>query len=147
VRVDSNTIIFNAQWEAHLSAFRPDDSKIKKTIYNILSVVIPIIGLCRLVNWGIKKLCSKLILQPDHIPEEMQNAIRKNFNDFWFSDSPHTKNSMIRSFFKATPLQLNTPDQVSLCGTLFKHKDSDETTPTLILFQGNAALSKMDIHR
>lgn len=99
MRFDTNTIFFNAQWEDHLFVFKPDDSKIKKIIYNIVSIVIPIIGLCRLANWGLRKLCSKLILQADHIPEEMQNAATKNFNDFWFSDNPHEK---IQSFEVST---------------------------------------------
>ena len=142
------TIYFEGKWNPSIEAYKPPvESKVQKIIYNVISVVVPIIGLARLCNWGLKKLCNRLILQGNSISKEHQKDIEHRFQKFWFSDSLRSKNSLERTYFDASKLQLKTPDDINLAGHLFKHKQSDENTPTLILFQGNAALSESDIYR
>ena len=70
-------------------------------------------------------------------------AINLDFQRKWNTDSPD--HQMLRKNFTPTPIEVTTPDGIKLSGTYFKNASAQETSPTVICFQPNAALSKQGV--
>ncbi len=126
-------IVFNAKWHKNIFKFRK-----KRRVLNffIQLAFFPITITFRFL----RTLVRKQILPSSTYSKKEIKTISEIFHHYWFT--PNHNDNPIKEFYHPTPLQLITPDGASLSGIYFKHIQSDETTPTIILFQPNASLTK-----
>jgi pimeloyl-ACP methyl ester carboxylesterase len=142
---------FQAKWNTINSHLRPEvpttAQKVGRVAWNIFSVVIPFIGLARLMGYGIGIAANRLILPAAKFIQPTRVADAKNkFNDFWHG--PITLiNVLARREFNAEEHTVITPDNAALSVKLIRHRSSDSSTiPTVIYFNGNFQLAMQDPH-
>jgi hypothetical protein len=104
------------------------EEKTSHVFWNVLSVLIPVIGLARLAAYGIGRLAARHLILPAMVIEpnssnRLQGICDKHASTF----TPH--------LYRA-----HTPDGADLNAVIFKHKDAIPHTPTTIYFQPNATL-------
>ncbi len=78
------------------------------------------------IAYGLKQLAIKYYCK-DVSPE-----IKNKFNTFWNSE----KSAILRETFNPEHHRILTPDQATLEAILYRHKNSDENTPTLLYCNG-----------
>lgn len=126
------------QWESLPLSLQPTQKtlyqKICAVAWNVLSVLIPIIGLVRLTAWGLGVLAHRLILPAMYHEKEDIERCRRNFEAYCQAASP---------YFEITPHTIQTPDGAELSVHLFRHKTANDQTPTTIYFGGNGFLKGM----
>lgn len=132
---------FKVAWEDLPPALRPvpDSSieKIKRIAWNILSVVIPLIGLARLAGYGIKCLARLAILPAAFHSEKVKQASAGLFH--------HSCDHIARNFsgtIMPKSVAISTPDGAIINATVFR-RSLNPNTPTCIYFNGNAALKSL----
>ncbi len=142
------SVHFHARWDNtnnHLQDPIPTAvQKIGRVVYNIFSVLIPIIGLVRLMGYAIQSLANRAILPAAYDVTEAELAKAKNeFNAFW--TGPITaENKSAREKFAMEEHTVVTPDAAALSVKLLRHKNADKRTPTVIYFNGNFAIAMRD---
>lgn len=129
---------FYAQWKSLPASLRPPvlttAQKVWRILWNILSVLIPIIGLTRLAAYGAAVLSRRLLLPAAYYSAEFKEMWEQQFQCICRFRS---------SDFEVVPTQVVTPDGAALSTTLFRHRKGNEATPVVIDFQGNASLKGM----
>ena len=141
-------IHFQAQWNPtnrHLQT--PVSTTARKASYAVgifFSVIVPVIGLVRWMGYCVGRLANRLTLPAAHyIKPECLAKAKVNYRVFW--EGPITdKNKLERSVFTAEDHTIVTPDGAALNAKLVRHKNSNGSTPTVIYFNGNFALSMDD---
>lgn len=138
----TTSLTFNAAWHQGISDYRPLEETCCKYMmrlaYNVISVVIPIIGLIRIFGYLLNNYMRNTVLPSSLLSEaDIQRTIRQ-FDLRWNSPAYATT-------FQRTPLRMTTPDGVELAGTFIRHRGATADTPTVVLFQPNACISKYDL--
>ncbi len=135
-------VTFKAQWHSGIEPYRQVEKtlcqRVLHLIYNVISVVIPIIGLIRIIGFFLNKYMYEAVLPSSLWKQKDVDRTVKQFG--WRWDSPHFKKC-----FNHEPFQVLTPDGVKLSGTHIRHRAGNEQTPTVIIFQPNATISKYDL--
>lgn len=130
-------ISIRTKWEDLPVTVRPPllttCQKIGRVVWNILSVIIPVIGLFRLIAYGLGVLARKVILPSTRINEEDKTEAKARFTQICQLLNPH---------YEIIPHTIYTPDGAALDATLFRHRQADAGTPTSIYFQPNLALKE-----
>lgn len=126
-------------WESIPEKLRPPvystTDKIGQYVYNFFSVIIPIIGLVRLIGYGLATFAARNFLLPASQSEQKDKILcLLQFSQICEQNSAH---------FDISRHPIQTPDGALLSTHLFKHKNANETTPTIIYFQGNGSLKGM----
>lgn len=137
---DGNTIQFSAKWHSGIEHLKETPSQstwntVKRIAYNVISVIIPIIGFIRLVNYFFHVFAKSNVLPSIYFPKVLYEKTIKHFDHLW-SSAP------LGQYYSLNPITVETADNVNLAGHFIKHKDSDEDTPTVLIFQPNAVPSK-----
>lgn len=127
--------IHQTSWESLPTSIRPPVlttlQKIWRIVWNILSVLIPIIGLVRLAAYGIGRLATRAILPATYLDEDEKELSRLQLSHVFQLTARH---------YEATPYTVVTPDGAALSAIFFRHLQGNAETPTLIYFSGNAEL-------
>lgn len=127
------------KWEGIPETFHPPvlttAQKICRVVWNVLSVLIPIIGLYRLIAYGIGRLAHRAFLPAMFYDEETKQFYRKLFQTRCLERSPH---------FEVIHQKVETPDGAKLDVTLFRHRNGNAETPTTLYFGGNGMLKGMN---
>lgn len=151
---EGKSSVFQATWNdtnRHLEIKAPvltTAQKVYKIVYNILSVIIPVIGLVRLCGYLIQKAFLAITLPAAYFMEkERVEHAKQNFNQFWIDpitdDYSHAVEARrLRAHFTPESHQVQTPDGALLDVILVRHKDAQENTPTVLNFNGNFMLAK-----
>ncbi len=148
--------VFQAQWDdtnRHLQT--PDSTlnqKIKKIAWLILSILIPPIGLVRLLGYGVAFIANKIILVGTWCTcREEDEEKQLHFNTFWkCMDVIYAMPSLGIKTPKVTmePHTVKTPDGAELQVKLIQKRQGvvveDVTIPTVVYFHPNAGFSEGD---
>lgn len=130
-------ISIRTKWEDLPAVVRPPVlstcQKVWKVVWNILSVIIPIIGLLRLAAYGLGILARRVLLPSTHLSERDKIEAKGRFENICQALNP---------FYEIVPHTIYTPDGAALCATLFRHRQANADTPTTIYFQPNLALKE-----
>ncbi|MES2273128.1 MAG: alpha/beta hydrolase [Chlamydiota bacterium] len=123
--------------------------RIVRIVWNIFSVLIFPIGLIRLAAYGIGRLAAAVILPSRLMPDWLIKQFNEKFHNFWFDPiQPNNPDQVaLRNHFTASKHSILTPDGALLSANLFRHRDANAMTPTLICFQPNAGSSAQDGYR
>lgn len=137
---DGKTIYFSAKWHEGVEHLRETSSEsswntVKKIAYDVISVIIPIIGFIRIVNYFFQIFAKSNVLPSIYFPKALYEKTIKHFDHLW-SSAP------LGQHYSLQPIHVDTADKVTLSGHYIKHKDADADTPTVLLFQPNAVPSK-----
>ncbi len=113
--------------------------------YFVLSIAIPLIGIARLIGYGIGKLANRVILPAaSQISEEDRKIAKEAYESFW-KGPLNFKNRETREVFSALDYTVATPDQAHLRVKYLRHKDSTSSTPTVIYFNRNMELALSEL--
>ena len=125
-------------WEAIPPFLRPHlpttREKVHRLLWNILSILIPILGLIRLGLYGIAYLLRRIFLPAAHHPEALKVNYRTLFQAFCQDQARD---------FESVATSITTPDGAILNAHLLLHRNGGANTPTTIFFQGNGSLKGM----
>ena len=138
------SICFETEWnERNFELGTPEPTttqKLSNLALNVFSLIVFPVGIIRCANYGIGRLANHITLPAAHyISARRRETSEKIFHDFW--EGPITeKNRLIRENYTLVRQTVVTPDKVKLQAICMKHKDSSETTPTLLYFNGNFQL-------
>lgn len=129
----------NTKWESLPATLRPPvlttAEKVWRVVWNIISVIIPIIGLVRLAAYGLGILARRHLLLPaSNYTEGSKADCRAHFEEICRIRNAH---------FVITPHTVITPDGAELSAHFFRHRNANAQTPTTIYFSGNGALKGM----
>ncbi len=136
---------FQARWDhtnSHLkSPVLTTVQEVKRIAWNIFSFLIPIIGLVRLMGYGVGCLANRLILVRvnSYLRSAERIAKEKEFTDFW-KGGLTPKNREVRQWFNLEEHIIATPDCAALSVRLVQHQNAVESSPTIIRFPGNAEI-------
>jgi pimeloyl-ACP methyl ester carboxylesterase len=148
--------IYQAQWDAtdrHLDDTPTTWQKVGRVFWNVLSVLIPVIGLCRLAAYGIGHLAKKMILPSAWVwkKEEVEEKICQ-FEQDWEERSPEplswhsVDGKKLKERYRLESHQIRTPDGAELSVRLFRAKEqpSEGSPPlaTVIQFNVNGGLAE-----
>ncbi|MBI3508134.1 MAG: hypothetical protein HY069_00645 [Chlamydiia bacterium] len=141
--------VFHAKWDAHNRHLNLEPptlwEKVGRVVWNILSVLIPVILVIRAIGWYVAYLSKKATLPSVHLSVEKLQKIRDLFNAY--CDGPITdENRAFRQSYTVERHTVVTPDKVPLATLYFKHKKSTADTPTIIYYQPNMAISELAVH-
>lgn len=152
---EGRSSVFQATWNdtnRHLEIKAPvltTAQKVYKIVYNILSVMIPVIGLIRLCGYLIQRAFLGFTLPAASIffPKIFQETAERNFNQFWIdpiaNDYARAREaSNLRAHFTPELHTVKTPDGALLDVILIRHKNAREDTPTILNFNGNGEFAK-----
>lgn len=138
------SICFEANWNEttiHLASPEPTtQDKVRRAVFNIFSVLLPPLGIARLLNYGIDCFANRVSLPSAHyISKTHFERATKQFNEFW--EGPITeKNEALRKNYTLIRGTVITPDKSALKAVCMQYKDSTPETPTVIYFNGNFQL-------
>ncbi|HSX26459.1 MAG TPA: hypothetical protein VLE89_05570 [Chlamydiales bacterium] len=155
--------VFQAKWTPANQHLKPLEKtclqKIARVAWNILSILIPPIGLARLIGYGIGRLANYIILPAAHYPRHIVEKAHRDFQEFWHGENIKSdEQRTLRRFFLARDYTCKTPDYkcriddkgvlkitdgADLAITHFQHADAKEETPTIICFQQNGAIKNL----
>ncbi len=91
----------------------------------------------------INNLCRRTVLPSSSLSNTQRQIAHENFHMFWHGKVSYPMQDLLRASYSPTSCTLTTPDGTELNATYFRHNEADETSDTVICFQPNAALSKM----
>ncbi|MBS0620753.1 MAG: hypothetical protein JSS61_04770 [Verrucomicrobia bacterium] len=135
--MSTTAVTFRARWDAtsqHLRTPEPDTlHKVTRVFWNVLSVLIPVIGICRLAGYLLGRVANRLLLPAAHyISDDQIRASRRHFKNAW--QNPGAQ-------YIVEEHLIQTPDGAILNAHLLRHRDAGPDTPTVIHFNKNFALS------
>ncbi len=139
--------IFKAAWNEtnrHLNPEKTLLQKIARVVWDIISVLIPIIGIIRLIGYAIGKLATRFILPAAYYSEEIKLEAKQIHNQIWNQPTEDPGVQQLRANFKAEPQIVLTPDGAALDATFIRHRNGNENTPTIICPQPNGTLAKQN---
>lgn len=138
---------FRAVWNEQLRDPAPTTTKkVLKAAWNILSVLIPPIGLARVVGWAIGFIAKKLTLPSAWFyGNQTIHRSHRIFRDLYFGPI-RDHNREVREQFEITPHHIATPDGARLNAYHFRHRQSDENTETVVFCQSNACFSEQHVY-
>lgn len=128
--LDRAPLIHQAVWNENNEAFR------ETFLEKVASIAF------FLINF----VASKLIVPASVFDQTgFLNAkdVAEDFKNSW-NPQPDTEMSLLKRNYTPQSVEVTTPDGVVLRGTHFKHNAASGTAPTVIFFQPNAAISKLD---
>lgn len=137
-------ICFETNWNdttIHLANQEPTTAdKVKHVALNIFSILLPPLGIARLISYGVDQFANRVSLPSAHyITKEHFDKATQKFNDFW--EGPITeKNQLLRENYSVLNQIVITPDKAALRARCIRHKESTPDTPTVIYFNGNFQL-------
>jgi alpha/beta superfamily hydrolase len=129
-RIESNH--FQAHWDSSFGRLEETPWKnTSRTAWNVLSLLIPVIGLARLGAYQLNKSLARHAILPaiDKSPEEKALA-KQEFENYW---------NNARLPFTVEPYTIETPDRVKLQAKFFRHAHAKPDTPTVVYFNPNCA--------
>jgi hypothetical protein len=137
-------VFFETAWNEttiHLADKEPTTrDKIMQVALNVFSILLPPLGIARLIDYKINCFANRVSLPSAHYISKthFETAVR-NFNDFW--EGPITeKNELIRKNYTLIRETVITPDKAALKAICMQYKNSTSETPTVIYFNGNFQL-------
>lgn len=139
--------IFKAVWNEtnrHLNPEKTLLQKIARVVWDIISVLIPIIAIIRLIGYAIGKLATRFILPAAFYSEQDKLEAKQRHNAIWNQPTDNAGMLQVRAHFKAEPQIVLTPDGAALDATFIRHRNGNENTPTIICPQPNATLAKQN---
>lgn len=92
----------------------------------------------------INRIAASLILPSVQASVKYIEAVDVAFEERWTWGSNPDYN-LLKNNFSPLPINITTPDNVAIKGTFFKNARATKTSPTVIFFQPNAALSKCGV--
>lgn len=135
---------FETSWNEttiHLATPEPTlQDKVHRVALAVFSVLLPPLGMMRLIDYGINCFANRVALPSAHyISKSHFEEVMQNFNDFW--EGPITeKNELIRKNYTLIRETVVTPDKAALKALCMRYKESQPDTPTIIYFNGNFQL-------
>jgi len=137
--------IFKAEWNEtnrHLNPQKTLLQTIARVVWDIFSVLIPIIGLVRLIGYAIGKLAARFMLPAAFYSEAVKKQAKDQYRNIWKGPITHQAQRDLRNHFTPEHTIVITPDGVALDATFYRHRDANELTPTVITPMPNGALAK-----
>ncbi len=137
---------FQAKWTPSTAYLqtpkRTLHDKIGDGLWNLVSILIPVIGLARLLAHGLGQIALRKVLPAVYLPREVKDEYKKSFHNFWYAHKMETVNQrLLRDLYSAEPHAVATPDGAELHAQLFRYKNAQADTPLIIYFSSNAFLS------
>jgi len=148
---------FQANWEAPIDHLKPamdinscPKDQIRSFILKRLFIDAITFGLAPYIRTRLSQLndlANKNILPAAHLPFETLQLNQTNFDHFWHGPID-SSNQQLRDHFEVSAHTITTPHNwAKLNANLFRHRDADGSTPTLIYFQPNGCVSTQESHR
>lgn len=137
--------VFRAQWDRSSENLRNTIptafEKVKRVAWNVFSVLIPIIGLIRLMGCAIGAIASLAILPGAfYMPRARIEDAKSRIDSFWKGPLSDENRKARENFCIQEPM-VATPDGAILDVKVLKHREADGETPTWIYFNGNYQLA------
>ncbi|MEL7432199.1 MAG: alpha/beta hydrolase [Chlamydiota bacterium] len=123
--------VFNAKWHDTIFIYRKKSSWIKKTVLALLFPFTLGRALCR-------KICRKKVLPSTQYRKKEIRTTAEVFARIWSEEEENP----LKTHFTTRLIRLHTPDGAALSGVHYIHKQAEEQTPTVLLFQPNGSLVK-----
>src|SRR5258707_11954648 len=104
--------IFKAVWNdtnRHLNPEKTLLQKIVRVVWDIISVLIPIIGIIRLIGYAIGKLATRFILPAAFYSENEKLEAKQIHNQIWNHPTEDPGVLQLRERFKVEPQIVLTP--------------------------------------
>lgn len=131
-----NVTSYQAVWNdsnRHLApAERTTTEKVLQIVYLIFSILIPIIGLVRLANYGLRQLALYYIQRSAYFSKEEIESSKTTHRQLL--QHPYFENSTVEEH------SIKTPDGVNLKATFYRNENVEEKGSTLIYFNPNGAI-------
>jgi len=139
--IATTPLTFQALWHPRNISHKPAAATfghgLKWLIYTIISVVIPIIGLIRIIAWLLNRFTAGNVIPSNKLSLADKESLSQEFEMRW-------NHSSFASRFERTSLKMRTPDGVVLDGTHIKSRHATLATPTVVIFQPNPCIYKHD---
>ncbi len=141
---------FHAQWNDTNRQFLKMEptlaQKVWRVVWNIISIIIPIIAIARLIGWVCGAIAKKFVLPSAWFyPFQIQRRIIKAFNAGCFGPI-REYNESFRNQYEVQRHHIFTPDGVRLNAYYFKHRLANENTDTLLFSQSNASFTEQGVY-
>lgn len=133
--------VFQAKWDPSILHLK---SNVSPSVEKARSIFFQVITL-GLSKW-LGNVAKQAILPSAFAAPFTKTFHKNNFEHFWHGPI-NRHNQKLRSYFKAEPYTVITPDGAELETSFFRHRDANPKTPTLIYFQPNGCISTEEVHQ